>query len=69
MRMGLPQVIISDQGSEFNNQLDRSLSEILGIKRKLTTPYYPQVTLLGANATNECRVLWYYKAIPLLRLV
>ena len=57
MQMGLPQVIISDQGSEFNNQLDRSLSELLGIKRKLTTPYHPQVTL------------WYYKVIPLLRLV
>jgi len=57
--MGLPQVIISDQGSGFNNQLDRSLSELLGIKQKLTPPYHPQVILLGANAANECRVLWY----------
>ena len=43
MRMGLPQVIISDQGSEFSNRLDSSLAELVGIKRKLTTPYHPQV--------------------------
>ena len=43
MHMGLPQVIISDQGREFNNELDTSLAEQLGIKRRLTTPYHPQV--------------------------
>ena len=51
--MGLPQVIVSDQGREFNNQLDSSLEGLLGIKRKLTTPYHPQVT----NAL--CTYTWY----------
>ena len=43
MHMGLPKVITSDNGTEFNNHLDDRLSELLGIKRRLTTPYHPQV--------------------------
>ncbi len=49
MRMGLPQVIISDQGREFNNGLDTSLAELLAIKRRLTTPYHPQVVTYRHN--------------------
>ena len=45
MRMGLPHVITSDQGKEFNNRLDTRLMRLLGIKRRLTTPYHPQVRL------------------------
>lgn len=43
MRMGLPHVVLSDNGGEFNNDLDDLLSDLLGIKRRLTTPYHPQV--------------------------
>eukprot|EP00731_Ephydatia_muelleri_P029866 Em0021g389a len=43
MRMGLPRVLLSDNGSEFCNALNDQLSEMLGIKRRLTTPYHPQV--------------------------
>ena len=43
MRMGLPQVITSDQGREFNNKLDKRLMKLLGIDHRLTTPYHPQV--------------------------
>ena len=43
MRMGLPHVILSDNGKEFNNNLDKSLATLLGIQRRLTTPYHPQV--------------------------
>lgn len=45
MRMGLPQVIISDNGKEFDNELDTKLKTCLGLKRRLTTPYHPQVWL------------------------
>ncbi len=41
--MGLPKVVLSDQGREFNNELDTTLASTLGIKRRLTTPYHPQV--------------------------
>ena len=43
MRMGLPQVVVSDQGREFNNQLDTEMMTLLGINRRLTTAYHPQV--------------------------
>ncbi len=45
MRFGLPHVIISDCGREFNNAVDSHLAEQLGIKWQLTTPYHPQVYL------------------------
>ena len=45
MCMGLPHVILSDNGREFNNSLDDLLSNLLGIKRRLTTPYHPQVAV------------------------
>ena len=48
MRMGIPQVIISDQGHEFSNALDSSLAALLSFTRRLTTPYHPQ-----ANGLDE----------------
>ena len=39
----MPRVIISDCGGEFNSTLDHLLAEQLGIQRRLTTPYHPQV--------------------------
>eukprot|EP00731_Ephydatia_muelleri_P004623 Em0002g799a len=48
MRMGLPRVMLSDNGSEFCNKLNDKLAEILGVKRRLTTPYHPQ-----ANGLDE----------------
>ena len=44
MRMGIPKVITSDQGSEFNNKLNGELMERLQINHRLTTPYHPQVS-------------------------
>ena len=44
MRMGLPRVITSDNGKEFNNNLlDEKLMKLLGIEHRLTTAYHPQV--------------------------
>ena len=36
-------VITSDQGSEFNNNLDKKLMKMMNIDHRLTTPYHPQV--------------------------
>ena len=43
MRMGIPRVLTSDQGTEFNNELNNGLEELMGIKHRLTTAYHPQV--------------------------
>ena len=43
MRMGLCKVITSDQGTEFNNQLNEELMQRLKIDHRLTTAYHPQV--------------------------
>ena len=43
MTFGLPRVITSDQGGEFNNDLDSELMKLMGIDHRLTTPYHPQV--------------------------
>ena len=45
MRMGIPELLTSDNGSEFKNELDAQLAMSLGIKRIFTTPYHPQVNL------------------------
>ena len=44
MRMGIPRVIMTDQGSEFCNKLNEEFNRVLGIKHQLTTAYHPQVT-------------------------
>ena len=43
MRMGLPQVLTSDNGGEFVNKLNDELMKVLGIRHHLTTAYHPQV--------------------------
>ena len=43
MKMGLPAVITTDQGSEFKNQLNDEMMKILNIRHHLITAYHPQV--------------------------
>ncbi|KAL5460390.1 hypothetical protein EMCRGX_G033836 [Ephydatia muelleri] len=42
MRMGIPKVLTSDNGSKFRNDLEMRLAKALGVKRIYTTPYHPQ---------------------------
>ena len=46
MKFGIPKVITTDQGSEFNNKLDSELMTLLIVDHHLTTPYHPQVIIL-----------------------
>ena len=43
MHMGIPHLLMSDNGSEFKNELDKKLIVLLGIKHIFTTPYHPLV--------------------------
>ena len=49
MSFGLPKIITSDQGGEFNNKY---MMEKLGINHRLTTPYHPQVLVALPFAKN-----------------
>ena len=42
MGMGLCKVITSDQGTEFKNNLNRELMQVLQIDDRLTMAYHPQ---------------------------
>eukprot|EP00731_Ephydatia_muelleri_P021358 Em0013g1085a len=52
--MGVPRVLLSDNGTEFCNELNDTLNEVLGIKKRLTTPYHPQdskgITILATGS-------------------
>ena len=39
MRMDLPKIITTDNGTEFKNELNNHLMELLGIDHRLTTAY------------------------------
>ena len=41
-RYGVPLVLHSDKGSNFESKMIRKLSELLGIKKVKTTAYHPQ---------------------------
>jgi hypothetical protein len=57
MKMGLCRVITSDQGGEFNNEINKELMTLLGIDHRLATPYHPQAS---TRFVHICRHYYYY---------
>ena len=39
---GPPKELLSDQGKEFLNEVVNNLSKVIGIERRVTSPYHPQ---------------------------
>jgi len=50
---GLPESIISDRGPQFAAELIRELNEMLGIKSKLLTAFYPQTDRQTERVNQE----------------
>lgn len=56
-RYGCPEVIISDQGREFNNQIEKRLMELTGVHHRVTSAYHPQANGLVEkqnSTTTQC---------------
>jgi hypothetical protein len=56
--MGLPRLITTDQGREFNNLLNKEFMKKLNIKHNVATPYHPQVTVLLQLMYWQCSLLF-----------
>ena len=46
---GFPKAIVSDRGTQFTSVMWAILCETLGIKRRLSLAYYPEI-----NGATEC---------------
>ena len=58
-RTGIPQHILTDQGSVFTGKLTRELCQLLGISHLKTSPYHPQ--------TDGCLERWHSSLKSMLR--
>ena len=52
MKFGIPRVVTTDQGSEFNNKLDSELMTLLNVDHRLTT-YIQHYIYQQANGLYE----------------
>ncbi|GFR99807.1 Pol polyprotein [Elysia marginata] len=60
-RLGVPEEVLSDQGTQFMSDCMKEVCRLLGIKQKATTPYHPMCNGLveRSNATLKtclCRL-------------
>ncbi|GFO44380.1 hypothetical protein PoB_007088500 [Plakobranchus ocellatus] len=76
-RLGVPEEVLSDQGTQFISDCMKEVCRLLGIKQKTTTPYHPMCNGLVErfNATlktclrrlcNEQPRQWHWYINPLL---
>ncbi len=63
-RVGVPEEVLSDRGSQFTGDMMKEVDMLLSIRSITTTPYHPQCSGLGREiqwnskeyaAKNECR--------------
>lgn len=60
MQFGIPKVVTSDQGSKFNNNMDKKLMKLLNIDHRLTSPYHPQVRIQYSYSTMKLYIIFPY---------
>ena len=57
LRFGMPLVIHSDQGREFENGLMKSLCTLLGCTKTRTAPYHPESDGMIARFNRTCLMM------------
>ena len=50
---GCPDVIVSDRGTEFCNQLNEALFYYMGVEHRLTAPYHPEANGMSFEKKNK----------------
>lgn len=55
--VGLPSVLTTDQGSEFNNKVNKQLMAAFKINHRLTTAYHPKPTVWMNDSTSPSLIL------------
>ena len=56
-RHGMPSVLLTDQGKNFESKVVASLCEMFGIEKRRTTGYHPQTDGLCDSIKHECKSL------------
>ena len=58
---GMPQNLISDQGTEFLTKIFSEIYKLIGVKRISTSPYHPQANgALERSHRTLGEYLWHY---------
>jgi transposase InsO family protein len=52
-RFGIPEEIVTDHGSHFQNKMMSELTSKIGLRKEHSSPYYPQVNG-QVEAMNKC---------------
>ena len=68
-RFGVPNAIISDEGSHFCNKPFETLLAKYGVKHKVATPYHPQTSLQVELSNREIKTILIKVVIPTRRTV
>lgn len=56
-RFGIPDSILTDQGSNFTSHLMKDLCKMLKVRKMVTTPYHPQTKwCTGKGSCNSRRI-------------
>ena len=56
-RHGIPAVILTDQGSNFESKIIKSICSLFGIEKRRTTPYHPQTDGLCERSNGTLKSL------------
>ena len=62
-RVGIPNEISSDRGTQFTSQLMKELHRLIGIKPLFTTPYHPMG--IGRCEILHCTLKAYLKKLSI----
>ena len=61
---GCPDVIVSDRGTEFCNQLNEALFYYFGVEHRVTAPYHPEANGLSISHIYFPDIFFHFLTLP-----